>query len=163
MTNEELKKWIERLIHKVNYPAERNRVCKYCKNPFYAHNLRQFCCSDTCYQTNYNERTRPRKQLEKALEKIKAEEESMNELLKQMQKPKNILKRNIELIDKLGIEKETSSFFDKHKLLDLGINFNVYDKCVSFEDSDDSFSLIMQPYCLTLKDDHTIEIKYNKS
>ena len=158
MTNEEFKRWIERLIHKVNYPAERNRVCKYCKNPFYAHNLRQFCCSDKCYQANYNERTRPRKQLEKALEKIKAEEESMNELLKQMQKPKNI-----ELIDKLGIEQDTSSFFNKNRLLELGINFNVYDKCVAFEDSDDAFSLIMQPYCLTLKDDHTIEIKYNKS
>jgi hypothetical protein len=162
MTNEELNIKVAHLAEKIKYPPERNRTCVVCNKPFYANNLRKFCCSVKCYQTNYNERERPLKQIEKLYSEIKAEQDAMDEFKHSLQTTENILRRNIEIIDHLTIDPLVGTEFEEDILSKLGMNFEVYDYREMIPNRRNAFQLIMGSYRISLMNDQTIKIQNNK-
>ena len=161
MNNKELVKKIDRLKEKVLYPPNRNRVCIYCEKEFYANNLNQKCCCEKCYHTYYNERIRGRKELEKLTMQLKAEEEAMEELKRSFNTTENILRKNIEILDHLTIDPFNGTAYNESSLVEIGIDFTVFDYREKVTNTLDSFQLIMGKYHLVLTDPQKILIKIN--
>lgn len=161
MNNEELRKKVDRLIEKIEFPPNRDRECLYCGKSFYAHNLSQLSCSENCYQSYYNERKRPLKELEKLLAKLKAEQDAMDEIKRSQNTHENIHRRNIEIIDQLTIDPLVGTQYDEDTLTKLGIDFAVYDFREKVPNTLNSFELVIGTYRLTLIDPKKLLIKNN--
>lgn len=161
MNNKDLNKKVDTLIEKVKFPPERNRECIYCSKPFYAHNLNQLSCSEKCYQTHYNERIRPVKELERTLAALKSEQYAMEELKRSLRTPENNLRRNIEIIEHLTIDPLVGTQYQVDQLIKAGIDFTTFDYKEKVQNTKDSFELIMGQHRLTLIDENSIQISFN--
>lgn len=117
---------IDKLIEKYLSPESRDRICPQCKEPFYADHLSKKFCSDKCADNFYNEKTRPLKQAVKLIEHSEAEVQQMEEYKNSLFIPENILRKNIEVFDRLSIDPIAGSNYRTSDLGDLGVNFNVF-------------------------------------
>jgi hypothetical protein len=161
MNNKELAKKIDRLKEKVLFPPNRNRECIYCEKEFYAHNLNQKSCSKKCYHTHYNERIRGRRELEKLILDLKTEENVMEELKRSLLTHENILRKNIEIIDRLTIDPVFGTLYEESSLHELGIDFSVSDFREKISNTLDTYELVMGSYRLTLSTPQKILISKN--
>lgn len=161
MNKEEFDKKKKRLMDKITNPVERNRICLYCKEPFFAYRTDKYFCNDNCSMTNYNENVRPVKELEKLYNDIDMQQQEKERLINSFKTRDNILRRNIEIIDYLNIDMLDGTNYPKVLLTKLGIEFKIFDDKKIFPDTLDAYELIMGQYRLTLLDDNIIHIKNN--
>ena len=84
--------------------ANRDRICPYCGEDFHAHDLKKLFCCDQCADRFYNEVKRPQKKAEELSALKKAEQQKMEAYKNSLPVPDNILKKNIEILNKLTID-----------------------------------------------------------
>ena len=161
MNEEEINKKIKSLMDKITNPLDRDRICLHCDEPFFANKSDKFYCSDKCYQSHYNERVRPRKDLEKIFKDFDLQQEEKEKLINSFKTHENLLRRNIEIIGYLTIDPLVGTDYKEVQLREIGINFEVYDYREKVANTKDSFELIIGNYRLTLINDQTIKISKN--
>jgi hypothetical protein len=163
MNNEQLHKKMGHLLEKIDNPPERDRICLYCNESFFANKLDKYYCSDKCYQSNYNERVRPLKEFNKLYEEQMIQQEEMDRFKNSLNNQVNTLRRNKEIIDDLNIDPLIGAHFPKILLAKLGLNFKFYDYREKIPNTKDSFELIIGNNRLTLIDENSIKIKTTKN